>query len=241
MKQKKLPPYMQILFNKIYDNQRICGVLDDNRIVKLTDFFATEKLLKDLLRDVPKNAHVLQIGLTFGKQIDAVYNKVQKQGKLDIFDLSETQIKRAAQKYAHHNMTITNYNAALPWDEKYDVIICYNLLHELPLKTRQAVMDNLLDNLTTGGKAIFVDYAEPEAWNLLKYPLKWFNRLYRPFAQSLWQEPIENFCSKKDQFRWQHTYYHGHMFQKTVAIRKILSNEDVLKLTKMFNSTNKKS
>ena len=241
MKQKKLPPYMQILFNKIYDNQRICGVLDDNRIVKLTDFFATEKLLKDLLRDVPKNAHVLQIGLTFGKQIDAVYNKVQKQGKLDIFDLSETQIKRAAQKYAHHNMTITNYNAALLWDEKYDVIICYNLLRELPLKTRQAVMDNLLDNLTTGGKAIFVDYAEPEAWNLLKYPLKWFNRLYRPFAQSLWQEPIENFCSKKDQFRWQHTYYHGHMFQKTVAIRKILSNEDVLKLTKMFNNTNKKS
>ncbi len=241
MKQKKLPPYMQILFNKIYDNPRICGVLDDTRIVKLTDFFATEKLIKDLLRDVPKNAHVLQIGLTFGKQIDAVYNKVQKQGKLDIFDLSETQIKRAAQKYAHHNMTITNYNAALPWDEKYDVIICYNLLRELPLKTRQAVMDNLLDNLTTGGKAIFVDYAEPEAWNLLKYPLKWFNRLYCPFAQSLWQEPIENFCSKKDQFRWQHTYYHGHMFQKTVAIRKILSNEDVLKLTKMFNSTNKKS
>lgn len=241
MKQKKLPPYMQILFNKIYDNQRICGVLDDNRIVKLTDFFATEKLIKDLLRDVPKNAHVLQIGLTFGKQIDAVYNKVQKQGKLDIFDLSETQIKRAAQKYAHHNMTITNYNAALPWDEKYDVIICYNLLRELPLKTRQAVMDNLLDNLTTGGKAVFVDYAEPEAWNLLKYPLKWFNQLYCPFAQSLWQEPIENFCSKKDQFRWQHTYYHGHMFQKTVAIRKILSNEDVLKLTKMFNSTNKKS
>lgn len=232
---------MQILFNKIYDNSRICGVLDDTRIVKLTDFFATEKLLKDLLRDVPKNAHVLQIGLTFGKQIGAVYNKVQKQGKLDIFDLSETQIKRAAQKYAHHNMTITNYNAALPWDEKYDVIICYNLLRELPLKTRQAVMDNLLDNLTTGGKAIFVDYAEPEVWNLLKYPLKWFNRLYCPFAQSLWQEPIENFCSKKDQFRWQHTYYHGHMFQKTVAIRKILSNEDVLKLTKMFNSTNKKS
>ena len=197
--------------------------------------------IKELLKDITKNAHVLQIGLTFGKQIDAVYNKVQKQGKLDIFDLSETQIKRAAQKYAHHNMTITNYNAALPWDEKYDVIICYNLLRELPLKTRQAVMDNLLDNLTTGGKAVFVDYAEPEAWNLLKYPLKWFNRLYRPFAQSLWQEPIENFCSKKDQFRWQHTYYHGHMFQKTVAIRKILSNEDVLKLTKMFNSTNKKS
>ena len=237
---KKIPPYMQILFNKIYENPAICDILDDTRVVQLNNFFATDTLIKDLLRDIPKNAHVLQIGLTFGKEIDAVYNKVQKQGKLDIFDLSETQIRRAAKKYAHHNMTITNYNAAVPWDEKYDVIICYRLLHELPLKTRQQVMDNILSNLTTGGKAIFIDYAKPEGWNLLKYPLKWFNRLYRPFAESLWNEPIENFCLKKDEFRWHHTYYHGHMFQKAVAIRKILSNEDVLKLTRMFNSIENK-
>ena len=121
--EKKIPPYMQILFNKIYENPSVCDILDDTRMVQLSNFFATDKLIKDLLRDVSKNAHVLQIGLTFGKEIDAVYNKVQKQGKLDIFDLSETQIKRAAKKYAHHNMTITNYNAAIPWDEKYDVII----------------------------------------------------------------------------------------------------------------------
>ncbi len=238
---KLLPSYMNVLFNKIYGNPMLCDILDDARVVRLTDFFATDKLVKSLLRDVPKSAHVLQIGLTFGKQIDAVYSKVQKQGKLDIFDISDVQIDLAAKKYAHHNMTISNHDAAKSWDEKYDVIICYNLLHELPLKTRSNIMDNILDSLATGGKAVFVDIAEPETWNPLKYPLKWFNKLYRPFAESMWQQPLENFCSKKDEFRWNHTYMHGHMFQKTVATRKILSNEDVLKLTKLFNNDSGKT
>ena len=234
-KKKTLPAYMQILFNKIYANRLLSGILDDKRIAKLTSFWADDKLIKDLLRDVPKNAHVLQIGLTFGPQLEAVYRKVSKQGKLDVFDLSDEQIDLAAKKYDKFDMTICNYNAALPWDEKYDVIICYQLLHELPLKTRRKVMDNVLDSLATGGKAVFVDYAEPESWNPLKWPLFCFNRLYRPFTESLWQQPVESFCGKKDEFRWNHTYYHGHMFQKTTAIRKILSNDDVLKLTRLFN------
>lgn len=237
MTAKNEPAYMNILFNKIYANSKLCEILDDSRVVQLSNFFAVDKLIKDLLRDIPKNAHVLQIGLTFGKQIKAVYDKVHKRGKLDIFDLSTTQIDLAARKYADYDMTITNYDATISWDEKYDVIVCYNLLRELPLKTRKTVMDNILNGLTTGGKAIFVDYAEPENWNPLKYPLKWFNRLYRPFAESLWLQPIEDFCSQKEQFRWHHNYYHGHMFQKTTAIRKILNSEDVLKLTKLFNQT----
>lgn len=231
----KLPAYMQILANRQYQSQRLSLVLDDDRIVKLRSVFAKDKILDDLLHEIAKNAHVLQIGLTFGDEVERVYSKVCKQGKLNIFDVSETQIKRAKEKYAHHNIEITNYNAALFWDEKYDVIICYNLLHELPLKTRQQVMDNVLSALATGGKAVFIDYSRPEWWHPLKWPLFLFNRLYQPFAESLWNAPIETFCQNKDGYRWQHSFYCGHMFQKTVATRKILSNEDVRKLTKLFN------
>lgn len=190
--------------------------------------------MKDLLRDVAKNAHVLQIGLTFGDELEQIYAKVKKHGKLDVFDVSETQLLRAKEKYARKNIELSNYNAALAWDEKYDVIICYNLLHELPLKTRQLVMDNVLNSLTTGGKAVFVDYAKPVWWQVLRYPLFIFNRLYRPFTESLWEQPLENFSSLKDGFRWQHSYYGGRLWQKTIAVPKILSNDDVKKLTKLF-------
>jgi len=230
----KLPPYMEIFSNKIYSNSRLCGVLDDNRIAKLNSFYAQNKLIKSVLQEITKNAHVLQIGLTFGEEISAIYAKVHKHGKFDIFDVSAVQTEMAKHRYEDYNINIINYNAVLPWDEKYDVIICYNLLHELPLKTRQKVMDNVLNGLTNGGKAIFVDFAEPKSWNPLKWPLFLFNRLYRPFSESLWNEPIENFCSLKDEFRWNHSYFHCHMFQKVVATRKILNNEDLVKLTKMF-------
>lgn len=233
-KNNRLPPYMNILFNKIYSNKTISNIFDDSRIVYLGNLGATDAIMKDLLHDITRNAHVLQIGLTFGIQIEKVYNKVAKHGKLDIFDVSDVQIARAKEKYSHYNINIMNYNAALPWDEKYDVILCYNLLHELPLQTRKKIMDNVLSALTNGGKAVFVDCTEPEVWNPIKWPLLWFNRLYRPFAESLWNEPVKNFCSMKDDFRWHHTYYRGGMLQKVVAIRKILSNEDVLKLTKLF-------
>lgn len=231
----ELPPYMKVLFNKVYGNRLISGILDDPRVVALTSCGTSSKIVNDVLHDVTKNAHVLQIGLTFGKEISAVYDKIKKHGKLDIFDVSEMQIELAKDKYLDNEICISNYNAALSWDEKYDVIICYNLIGELPFKTRRAVMDNVLSALTNGGKAVFVDCAKPEMWNPLKYPLLWFNRLYRPFAESLWEQPIESFCTKKDEFRWHHTYYRGHMYQKTVAVRKILSGEDVLKLTKIFH------
>lgn len=231
-----LPPYMRILYNKIYAEKNISGLLDDERIVKLFHFGLKKKIMKDLLRDISKNAHVLQIGLTFGDEIECIYQKIRKQGKLDIFDVSEKQISLAKEKYARKNIEVINYNAALSWDEKYDVIICYNLLHELPLKTRRQVMDNVLAGLTTGGKAVFIDYAKPLWWQILRYPLFIFNRLYKPFAESLWQQPLESFCSKKDEFRWQHTYYGGKLWQKTIAVPKILSNEDVKKLTKLFRN-----
>ncbi|MBQ4400118.1 MAG: class I SAM-dependent methyltransferase [Alphaproteobacteria bacterium] len=233
-KLNEVPPYMEIFSNKMYFKRGLCSVLDDDRVARLGSFYAQKKIIKDMLQDITKNAHVLQIGLTFGDEISAVYKKVHKHGKFDIFDLSDVQIERAKERYENYNINIMNYNAVLPWDEKYDVIICYNLLHELPLVTRRKVMDNALNGLTNGGKAIFVDFAEPEFFNPLKWPLFLYNRLYRPFSESLWNEPLENFCSLKDEFRWNHTYYHWNMFQKVIATRKILSSDDVKKLTKLF-------
>jgi len=230
-----LPPYMRVLANKTYGNKILSGICDDTRIVALRSCWASKKIIKDMLRDITKNAHVLQVGLTFGDEIMQVYKKIEKKGKMDVFDVSDIQVEMARERYKDTNITVMNYNAALPWDEKYDVVICYNLLHELPLKTRQKVMDNVLDSLTNGGKAIFVDYANPEPWHPLKWPLFLYNRLYRPFAESLWEKPLESFCGKKDEFRWNHTYYCGKLYQKTVAVRKILSSEDVVKLTKLFH------
>ena len=87
--ENNLPKYMQILGNKIYQNKSLSEIFSDNRIVNISSLFSYDEITKDILRDISKNAHVLQIGLTFGNRIEKIYEKVHKHGKLDIFDISE--------------------------------------------------------------------------------------------------------------------------------------------------------
>ncbi len=228
--------YMNVFSNKVYANEFWSGVCDDERITTIRTIFSNEALVIDLAKEVAKNAHVLQIGLTFGNQIETLYRKVCKQGKYDIFDISDTQIKLANQKFGHYNLNIIKYDAREPWNEKYDVVICYNLLSDLPPKSRTIIVDNALNCLSKGGKAVFIDSCKPEKWNIWKPFLHAYNLLYRPFALDLWKTPIENFATSKDDFRWHHVYYSGRRYQKVTAVRKILSSEDVRKLTSMFNS-----
>lgn len=63
------------------------------------------------------------------------------------------------------------------------------LLHELPPLTRTRVIDNILKALKPGGKAVFIDYHQPSSYHPLKYIIRTINRLYQPFAESLWKIP----------------------------------------------------
>lgn len=237
MPEKKLPEYMDVFCNRLYHNEFWSGICDDERVTAFRTLFSNDTLVIDLAKEVAKNAHVLQIGLTFGNQIETVYHKICKQGKYDIFDVSDTQIRLANKKFAHYNLNIIKHDAREPWDEKYDVIICYNLLSDVPPETRTQIMDNLLNSLVKGGKAVFIDCCRPDKWNVWKPFLKIYNLLYRPYALDLWNSPIENFTSLKDEFRWHHIYYSGRRYQKVTATHKILSSEDVRKLTSMFRAT----
>ena len=84
-----LPPYMNILFNRLYANKIVSGVCDDERIVKLCHLGQKKKIMKDLLRDVAKNAHVLQIGLTFGDELEQIYDKVKKNKEVSLEEFDE--------------------------------------------------------------------------------------------------------------------------------------------------------
>ncbi len=67
---------------------------------------------------------------------------------------------------------------------------------------------------------IFVDYAQPKRFHPLKYPLKMFNRLYEPFAESLWYNEIEDFAPKTDKLIWAKKTFFGDMYQCVVAQRR---------------------
>lgn len=107
-------------------------------------------------------------------------------------------------------------------DEKYDAVICYNLLHELPPISKTRAVNNALNLIKTRGKVIFIEYNDPGKWNPLRYFLKMFNRLYQPFAEKIWERDIATYAENRSRFFWRKTLYYKGMYQKVVAIKKAL-------------------
>ena len=71
----KLPEYMDIGTNNQYKHSILSAVFDDSRVEAISNLGLSKRIIKEILKDITKNAHVLQIGLTFGNEIAAVYER----------------------------------------------------------------------------------------------------------------------------------------------------------------------
>ncbi len=224
-KATKTPAYMKVIYGKIYDNEKLSRFLDDDRIVSLLTLGQQKRIVDDVVKEISTNSKVLQMGCTFGRQIEAVSEKVGAYGKYVIADVNEKQLERCRSKTIYQKIKFQSQNVSKAFSEKFDTVICYMLLHELPLKTRAKVINNALDCVEEGGKVIFVDYNNPAKWNLLRFIIKPFNRLYQPFAESMWKKSIDSYAEYREHFSWRKKTYFGKMYQKTVAIRQIPNYE----------------
>jgi hypothetical protein len=93
------------------------------------------------------------------------------------------------------------------------------LLHELPPYTQALVLNNVIKALKPGGKAIFIDYHLPSSYNPLKYFIRAINRLYQPFAESLWKNSIKDLTPHAEKCSWSQQNYFGGVYQKVVATK----------------------
>lgn len=221
----KVPPYIHEIYGKIYENEKICRYLDDERIANAMMWGFQNQIVADLVSEISTNSKVLQIGCTFGRQIEAVAEKIGAYGKYKIIDVCPQQIERCRSKAIYQTIDFQLQNGARPLTEKFDTVICYMLLHELPPFTKTKVINAALSSVEEGGKVIFIDYHQPSKWNLLRFILKPFNRLFQPFAESMWKFPIEDYAKNRDHFSWRKKTYAGKMYQKVVAVRQIPAYE----------------
>jgi ubiquinone/menaquinone biosynthesis C-methylase UbiE len=220
-----MPAYVREIYGKIYNNDKISRFLDDDRVVSLLTLFQQSNMVNDLVKEISTNSTVLQMGCTFGYQIEAVSEKIGAYGRYVIADVNPKQLERCRSKSIYQKINFQVQDASKAFSEKFDVVICYMLLHELPPITRAKLINNALNCVEEGGKVIFIDYNKPSKWNLLRYIIQPFNRLYQPFAESLWKNSIDSYAKHKEHFSWRKKTYLGRMYQKTVATRQIPSYE----------------
>ena len=220
--QALIPPYQREFYSFVYENKVLSKFLDRQWVQNILTLGNSAKLSKACVQEIAPHQKVLQIGSVFGDELGLVAQKVGVYGKIDVVDVSMTQLRNLRSKYRflYPYMNFINRDAVEPFLEKYDVIICYMLLHELPLPAKSRVINQVLSGLAPGGKAVFIDYNNAAWWNPLRWPVKMFNRLYQPFTERMWQSEIMSFAADLRTFDWHKTTYFGKMYQKTVASRK---------------------
>lgn len=217
----KIPSYVHEIYGKIYENEKLCRYLDDERIVSLMTLGFQNRMVNDVVAEISTNSKVLQIGCTFGRQIEAVAEKIGAYGKYVVVDVCPQQLERCRSKAIYQKIDFQSHDGSRTFSQKYDTVICYMLLHQLPPATKSKVINNALNSVEEGGKVIFVDYHQPAKWNLLRLILKPFNRIFQPFAESMWKRTIDSYVKNKEFFTWRKKVYAGKMYQKVVAVRQV--------------------
>ena len=218
----KLPLDIRLPQERLYNSEKLSALFDNTAFLSVFTLGACFRLEDALNDDIPMTANVLQFGATFGPQIEKTAYKISTFGKYVIVDNNPKQIKRCDQKYQYLFPQLSFIKAdatRFKSEEKFDRVICYNLLHELPPLSKIRVVDNALNLIKTGGKVIFIDYHNPSKWNPFRYFIRMFNRLYQPFAEKLWERSIDMYATKKAGYSWRKTTYYGGMYQKVVVTK----------------------
>lgn len=215
-----LPAYIKDLYSWLYLNPKLSNFLDNSLLLNLLTFGYHNILGEEVKNEVSPHSRILQVGTTFGSQIEKTYSAVGMLGSYTIMDIIPQQLKQCQEKHLDARITFIQANAIKPIKEEYDIIICYLLIHELPPYTRAAILKNLVNSLKQNGKIIFIDYHLPSSYNPLKYFIRAFNRLYQPFAESLWKKSIRELTPNSELCTWTQQSYFGGIYQKVVATKK---------------------
>lgn len=224
MKSKEfpLPLYHTAIYPNLYRDAKWFRFFSSKWVNNILSLFTREKIITSFIEEIHPRAKVLQMGVSFGEEIEAVADQIGLKGRFDVIDVNPAQLTFAKEALGDRcpQVNFYHYNAEDPLPEKYDVILCYMLLHELPIVSKTKVVNNALNNIKEGGKVIFVDYGRPNMLHPLAYVVRMFNRLYQPFAEKLWDREIASYAEKDLNYRWKKQKFLGGLYQRIIVTRK---------------------
>ncbi len=224
-KRISIPFYSNFLYGDLYNSISKTRKIDTVSQVNLRRFGQSKKLIDSVVNELRANQRVLQMGITFGDEIERVAERVGAYGEVDVIDVNPLQLRHKKETmplgWVHFSEgDATTFKA----QEPYDAVICYFLLSELPIVSKMKAINAALDAVREGGVVIFVDTHMPIFWHPLRYVVRMYNRLWHPFAEKLWDRDIDTFARNRMDFTWRKSTCFGRMFQKVTAVRKSSNN-----------------
>lgn len=219
--EQNIPEYLNSLYHRWYFDMTFSSWLDGEWMANLTTFFYMSRLTRCVTDEILEGQRVLQMGISSGNFEREIADKMNSNGVYHIEDISPIRIISCKNKLAPWmNVTFDETDVCVFKDKKYNVVVCFFLLHELPDARKKEAVSKALASLLPDGRVVFIDYHRPSPWNPLGYLVKYFNRMYEPFAETLWYTEIESYAKNADQFIWDKKTFCGGLYQCVIAQKR---------------------
>lgn len=215
-----IPSHLSAPYGWAYLNRKNAKLLDHDVVVTAILLGNHRRLRRAVLSEIMPGESVLQAAHVYGCLIPEIARRIGPSGRLDVVDLVPLQAalcRRKLRGFAHARVRVAD--AAEPGEAIYDVVSSFFLLHEIPDERKRAVVDALLGQVASGGRAVFIDYHEPASWQPLRGLYRRLFERLEPFAESLWHHELHDFAGDAHSFRWEKRTMFGGVYQKTVARR----------------------
>ncbi len=217
-----VPYYLSDVYTWAYLDPSNVDLLDRQLVVDVLLFGNGRRLGRALCAEIEPGQRVLQATHAYGTLIPELAARVGGDGFLDVIDVAPVQIEHCRRKIAGMPQARARLaDATQPGPDRYDVVSCFFLLHELPDDCKRTAVDALLDQVAPGGKAVFVDYHNPRPWHPLRGVLSLVFKWLEPFAPEMWTHEIADFAARRDDFQWRTQCYFGGLYQVTTAVRTV--------------------
>lgn len=218
-KDTPVAPYVTQLYDSYFSS--FYSVVQTSKTYgMLSTFFFAKKIFRYVVDILSAKDSVFQAGVVGGNFERAVFEKIGENADYTIADISQIRLNLCADFLGfHENLHLEKKDVRFPFTKKYDTVLCAFLLHEMPDKSKKIVIENILESLNEKGKAVFIDYHVP-AFHLIHRPVRWFNRLFEPFADSLFDRPFEYFLPDASLYTCKKQLFCLGLYQCVVVKRK---------------------
>ena len=162
----------------------------------------------------------LQVACVYGDLTNRLAARVPPGSELDVVDVLPAQLNNLRAKLPESApvqlLRMDSATLRIP-DARYDRVLLFFLLHEMPRDVREATLREALRVAKPGGKLVIIDFARPAPWHPLRFIWHPILRVLEPFARDLWTRPVEDWlpASHRDRIV-SRTGYFGDFYQKVV-------------------------
>ena len=219
-----VPAYMTEVYDWAYVDPKWVRALDHIWVVRILLFLNDQRLMRAYLNEIKPGMRVWQLAHVYGDLVTRAAQKVGPTGSFHLTDVTPIQIEHGHRKLDSMNWTKVIRSDAAAFDGvksvDYDLICSFFLLHEVPDEKKYEIVNNMLEKLPKGSKAVFVDYHNPAKWQPIRYILKLVNHYLEPFAEALWNNELCSYATNAERFTWRKKTFFGGVYQCVVVEHK---------------------